>query len=472
MTNRSQVALYFTADVLGSAIAWIVFNVYRKWIIEPQVFGEKLPLELDFRFLVGLVFVVGFWFMLFSVAGFYKDVFRRSRLKELGSSIGITILGVVLIFFLLLLDDYIATYRNYYQLLGSLFVLQFCITYIPRLAITSRTIHRIHQRKFWFPTIIIGDGDRAQKLYQELEAQEKSQGNKIIGYLTVNGSSTSNAFGGKVPFMGDAKQFPAIISKVKVEEVIVALEDTEPKELIRVINDMLAFDVAVKAIPSLYDHLIGRVKMSSIFGTPLFQISYELIPLWQGVVKQAMDYLVAFMALVVLSPLILFLTVLIKLTSKGPVIHSQERVGRHGKPFTLYKFRSMYTDAERSGPALSSKRDPRVTRLGRFMRKTRLDEIPNFVNVLLGDMSLVGPRPERQFFINQIVEKAPHYIHLQKVKPGITSWGQVKYGYAENVDQMVERLNYDLLYLENMSLFVDLKIIIYTLITVFRGRGV
>ncbi|MBN1990900.1 MAG: sugar transferase [Bacteroidales bacterium] len=472
MNNRSQIALYLTADVLGSALAWIAFNIYRKWIIEPQLFGEKLPLELDLRFVVGLIFVVAFWFMLFSVAGFYKDVFRRSRLKELGASIGITIIGVVLIFFLLLLDDYIATYRNYYQLLGSLFVLQFSLTYFPRLAVTSRTIRRIHQRKFWFPTLIVGNGTRAQKLYQELEAQEKSQGNRIVGYLTVNGNAAHNPFGGKVPYLGDAKQFPSIISTVKIDEVIVALEDTEPKELIRVINDLLAFDVAVKAIPSLYDHLTGRVKMSSIFGTPLFQISYELIPLWQCVVKQTMDYVFSFLALVTLSPLILFLAALIKLTTKGPIIHFQERVGKHGKPFMLYKFRSMYVDAESAGPALSSKRDPRVTKLGRFMRKTRLDELPNFVNVLLGDMSLVGPRPERQFFINQIVEKAPHYIHLQKVKPGITSWGQVKYGYAENVDQMVERLNYDLLYLENMSLFVDLKIIIYTLITVFRGRGV
>ncbi|HPN20691.1 MAG TPA: sugar transferase, partial [Tenuifilaceae bacterium] len=188
--------------------------------------------------------------------------------------------------------------------------------------------------------------------------------------------------------------------------------------------------------------------------------------------KQVMDYTFGIIAFIILLPLILALAIIIKLSSKGPILYKQERIGQFGKPFTLLKFRSMYSDAEVKGPALSSKNDPRVTPVGRFMRKTRLDELPNFINVIKGDMSLVGPRPERQFYIDQILKIAPHYIHLQKVKPGITSWGQVKYGYAENVNQMVERLKYDLLYLENMSLIVDFKIIIYTMITVIRGRGV
>jgi lipopolysaccharide/colanic/teichoic acid biosynthesis glycosyltransferase len=132
----------------------------------------------------------------------------------------------------------------------------------------------------------------------------------------------------------------------------------------------------------------------------------------------------------------------------------------------------MATNAELNGPELSSKNDSRLTSFGKFMRKYRLDEIPNFLNVLAGDMSLVGPRPERKFFIDQIIKRAPHYVHLHKVKPGITSWGQVKYGYAENVDQMIRRLRYDIIYIENMSLFVDLKIILYTFYTIFKGRGV
>jgi lipopolysaccharide/colanic/teichoic acid biosynthesis glycosyltransferase len=196
------------------------------------------------------------------------------------------------------------------------------------------------------------------------------------------------------------------------------------------------------------------------------------MPVWQEKVKSIIDRTLSLFALIILSPLMLALSVVIKCSSRGPVFYSQERIGKYGRPFVLYKFRTMNPNAEANGPALSSKNDNRITPVGRFMRKTRLDELPNFYNVLKGDMSLVGPRPERQFFIDQIVKKAPHYLHLQKIKPGITSWGQVKYGYAENVDQMIERLKYDLLYLENMSLLVDFRIILYTLITVVRGRGV
>jgi exopolysaccharide biosynthesis polyprenyl glycosylphosphotransferase len=221
----------------------------------------------------------------------------------------------------------------------------------------------------------------------------------------------------------------------------------------------------------MYDILTGRVRMSSILGTPLISVSHNLMPAWQENMKSLLDIFIASLALLITLPLCLFLIAGIKLTSKGPVFYSHERIGRYGKPFYIYKFRSMYKNAEKDGPELSSKTDERITPFGRFMRKSRLDEIPNFINVLIGDMSLVGPRPERQHFINQIVEIAPHYKHLLKVKPGITSWGQVKYGYAENVEQMIQRLKYDLIYLDNMSLYVDFKIIIYTILTIIKRKG-
>jgi len=240
----------------------------------------------------------------------------------------------------------------------------------------------------------------------------------------------------------------------------------------KIVNDIFDLNVVVKAIPSMYDILIGRVRMSAIFGVPLMQISFDLMPVWQQRIKRVIDVASSVLALVILFPLNAIIAIAIKLSSRGPVFYSQERVGQYGKPFNIYKFRTMTIDAEKDGPALSTKHDKRITRIGRFLRKTRLDEIPNFWNVLKGEMSLVGPRPERQFYIDKIVEKAPHYLHLQKVRPGITSWGQVKFGYAENVDQMVERLKFDLIYIENMSLYVDFKILIYTIITVFKGKGV
>jgi len=195
------------------------------------------------------------------------------------------------------------------------------------------------------------------------------------------------------------------------------------------------------------------------------------MPAWQQSLKRIMDVVISLVAMIVLIPLYLFTAIGVKLSSKGPVLYSQERIGKHGRSFKMHKFRSMYVDAESNGPQLSSENDPRITPFGRFIRKVRLDEIPQFYTVLKGDMSLVGPRPERQYYIDQIVKRAPHYRLLLKVKPGITSWGQVKFGYASNVDEMVERLKYDILYIENMSIAMDIKILIYTMLIVLQGRG-
>jgi lipopolysaccharide/colanic/teichoic acid biosynthesis glycosyltransferase len=195
------------------------------------------------------------------------------------------------------------------------------------------------------------------------------------------------------------------------------------------------------------------------------------MPVWQQVAKRAIDITVSLLVLTFGAPFYIAVGLVTKFSSKGPVIFSQERIGRYGKPFMIYKFRSMYIDAEAKGPALSSENDPRITPWGRFMRKTRIDEFPQFYNVLIGDMSLVGPRPERQYFIDKIVEVAPHYKHITRVRPGITSLGQVKFGYAENVEQMVRRLKYDIIYIENMSLAMDFRIIIYTILTIIKGKG-
>jgi exopolysaccharide biosynthesis polyprenyl glycosylphosphotransferase len=468
LNKKKQAFRYLLFDIAGSALAWTLFNLYRKRVIESNLFGIDVRFSPDYKFYLGLVFFTLFWVSMFGLVGLYHDPYRKSRLREFGTSLTFTIIGTIVLFFVLLVDDYVIAYQNYYKILLAMFLLVFVLTYIPRLVITTQTIRRIHNRKIGFPTIIVGSGKKAIQTYQDINTEKISQGYRIIGFIDLpNGVRVDQSL-----ILGNVNNLPEIVARYGIEEVILAIDNESPQTLTTVLNQLVPLNVNIKAIPSMYDILLGKVKLNRIIGTTLVDVSFEPMPAWQANLKEMLDYFIAIVGLLLSAPVALILMVAIKTTSKGPVIFKQERIGQHGKPFHIYKFRSMYIDAEVNGPALSYQTDPRVTPVGRFMRKTRLDEIPNFINVLKGDMSIVGPRPERQFYIEKLVKVAPHYLHLQKVKPGITSWGQVKYGYAENIEQMVERLKYDLLYLENMSLYIDFKIMIYTILTIFKGKGV
>jgi len=389
---------------------------------------------------------------------------------ELGQTALTSIVGVTAIFFVLLLDDTVSSYKNYYQSYFNLLLLQFSFTYFFRLLITARTIHKIHHREIGFNTLIIGNNEKALRIYREMNTQPRPAGNIFVGYVKVE-NNNNGLLDQHLPLLGEIVNLEDIIRVNRIEEVIIALETDQHHRISQILTIVENREITVWGIPDLYDFLSGMVKINTIYSSPLIKISNGLMPAWQENVKRLIDIVTSLIAMIILSPVYLILTLVIKSSSKGPVIYRQERIGKFGKPFVIYKFRSMFAESESNGPALSGRDDPRITPVGKFIRRTHLDEIPQFYNVIKGDMSLVGPRPERRYYIEQIVQRAPHYTHLLKLRPGITSWGQVKYGYASSVEEMLERLPYDMIYLKNISLYLDFKILIYTLINVMNGRG-
>lgn len=470
MNKSSQVARYLIFDFFAAAISWTLFYIYRKAVIEPQFFGVDVPVEFTSRFYIGLVIIPIAWITGYYITGFYKNIFRRSRLLELGQTFITSVTGVVLIFFTLILDDFIDSYKNYYQLFFTLFGLHFGLTYFFRLVLTTRTIHRIHKRKIGFNTLIIGSNENAVKVFNDMTNQVRPAGNKFVGFVSVENNNDA-LLDSSIPKLGDVTDLAIILQTQNIEEVVIALETVEHERLSEILTIVENRQVTIWGIPDLYDFLSGMVKTNTIYGSPLIKISNGLMPGWQENTKRLLDVTLSLIASLLFLPVFIALSVIIKITSKGPVFYKQERVGRFGKPFSIIKLRSMVINAENGTPALSKENDARITVIGKFMRKTHLDEIPQFFNVLIGDMSLVGPRPERRFYIDQIIERAPHYTHLHKLRPGITSWGQVKYGYASNVDEMLERLPYDMMYLKNISLYIDFKILIYTLMVSVKGSG-
>lgn len=419
--HRRQQLIYLIADIISAEMVWLCFLWFRWLVYDGKVFGVDTVLIPSFSFYPPLIAYPVVCICVYYLSGYYLRPFRRRLSAEFFKTLISAVIIGLIFFFIIIIDDQVESYQRYVVSLMVLIGLQFVLSYFPRLCITLVT---------------------------------RSRRSPLRVYT--------------IRSLAEAKR----MRRGAVDEVIVDLPKTHSERtLYEIINILYPLDVAISVVPRVYDMLTGAARIGEIEGQPLVRITDHKMSDSALCIKRAFDIVASLLAMMFLSPIYLLLSVLVAVTSHGPVIYCQERIGLHGKPFRILKFRTMYLNSEPDTPLLSRDNDPRITPVGHFMRKYRLDELPQMWNIFRGDMSIVGPRPERGYFIDQIVKEAPYYCLLYKIRPGLTSWGPIKVGYTDTIEKMVDRLNYDIMYMENMSIQLDLKILFFTIRVICDGKG-
>lgn len=467
--ERTQRTKYLVSDFIASNLTWFIVNLARFHAIGHYTFSSLKGYLSSNHLILGQILVPLLWIAVFYYSGYYNRTSMKSRLVELKSTLASVFYGTLIIFFTMMVNDQPVHYLSYYKLIAILFVCQFTTVYIPRAIITAIQNSKIHNRLKGFNTLILGSGKTACETIKELNGMKQSMGYIIKGCIEIKGSDITVD---KRMILGNEKDIEKIVEESGIQRIIIAPDNLTNENITYCLNLIYKFNIPIFLKADQNYILTHSVKMSTIYASPLIEINKDNMPEGQKNIKYTLDIIMASLALIILSPLFLFLAIKVRKSSSGPVFYCQERLGKNCRPFTIYKFRTMYPDSEKHGPALSSDTDSRITPFGKIMRKYRLDELPQFFNVLKGDMAIVGPRPERKFYAEQILKLAPYYQQIYTVRPGITSWGMVKYGYAKDISQMIDRLQYDIIYLDNRNLILDIKILIYTVKTIITGKGI
>jgi exopolysaccharide biosynthesis polyprenyl glycosylphosphotransferase len=451
-------------DLITLNLAWSLFFWFRVrsgWISFAPTPDFWMPMFV----------LCCYWIIVFFLFGLYRSWYAQSRFDELATIFKGVTFGSLVLFFAIYADD---------QWTGSplhsrLLILGYWILIIGFVG-TGRLLQHTFQRRLLeagiglHNTLIVGWSPKAIELFEAIQ-HYPALGYKVVGFVPVSPTENERSYK-NIPILSSIRELPDLIDRYLVRDILVALESSEHNSLLSVITMANSHEVGLKIVPDLYDIISGQARTNQIYGFPLIEIMPQLMPPWERAVKRVIDICVAAMILLMGFPVWVIVALAIRLDSRGSIFYAQERVGKDEKHFRMIKFRSMYENAEsQSGPVWANKQDPRVTRVGKIMRKLRIDEVPQLFNVLDGDMSLVGPRPERPFFVEQLSKEIPLYKRRLKVRPGITGWAQVKHKYDESIADVRKKVEYDLFYIENMSLRMDMKILLNTIMVVFLGKG-